>query len=130
MRAFDVRRTKGAINVFDLVPIIDHVLKAPKIKIKSRPHRIDVVAGKAATNTDRLMTRISRSQRNKWKPKRKTTHRITGATHVDRTTGSGDRPGRPHHALSDGEGRPVSEIDLHQPEPQGLVRGRDVGLAE
>jgi hypothetical protein len=34
VRAFDVRRTKGAINVFDLVPIIDHVLKALKIKIQ------------------------------------------------------------------------------------------------
>jgi len=34
VRAFDVRRTKGAINVFDLVPIIDHVLKAPKIRIR------------------------------------------------------------------------------------------------
>jgi hypothetical protein len=34
VRAFDVRRTKGAINVFDLVPIIDHVLKALKTKIQ------------------------------------------------------------------------------------------------
>jgi hypothetical protein len=40
-----------------------------------------------------------------------------------------NRPGRPHHALSNGD-RPVSEIDLHQPEPPGLVGGPNRRLAK
>jgi hypothetical protein len=32
-----------------------------------------------------------------------------------RKAGFGDRPCRPHHALPDGRGRPISEINLHQP---------------
>ena len=55
--------------------------------------------------------------------------RMLNEKQVLEKAGLGDRPGRPRHALSNGD-RPVSEMDLHQLEPPGLVRGPNRRLAK
>ena len=47
--------------------------------------------------------------------------RITTSTHAEREASSRYRSGRPHHTLPHGEGRSVSEIDVHLTEPARLV---------